>query len=62
MKYGSDLGILEHWTFDLRADFLKFQVSDRDEKVICYIVNTAEYCHETVCPTSFSRNSFVDFK
>lgn len=25
------------------------QVSDKDERVICYIVNTAEYCHETVC-------------
>ena len=24
------------------------QVSDRDERVICYIVNSAEYCHKTV--------------
>jgi hypothetical protein len=24
------------------------QTSDRDEKMICYIVNTAEYCHQTV--------------
>ncbi|EFJ16271.1 hypothetical protein SELMODRAFT_421950 [Selaginella moellendorffii] len=23
------------------------RVSDKDERVICYIVNTAEYCHET---------------
>lgn len=24
------------------------QTSDRDERVICYIVNSAEYCHKTV--------------
>lgn len=24
------------------------QVSERDERVICYIVNSAAYCHETV--------------
>jgi hypothetical protein len=24
------------------------QTSDRDERMICYIVNTAEYCHQTV--------------
>jgi hypothetical protein len=27
---------------------VQVQVSDKDERVICYIVNTAEYCHETV--------------
>lgn len=24
------------------------QTSDKDERVICYIVSTAEYCHKTV--------------
>lgn len=28
--------------------FKTFQTSDRDERIICYIVNTAEYCHKTV--------------
>ncbi|TQD69126.1 hypothetical protein C1H46_045341 [Malus baccata] len=26
----------------------QIKTSDRDEKVICYIVNSAEYCHKTV--------------
>lgn len=32
----------------LILSFCAIQVSDKDERVICYIVNTAEYCHETV--------------
>ncbi|CAN0902402.1 Vacuolar protein sorting-associated protein 53 A [Linum grandiflorum] len=28
---------------------MNFVTSDRDEKVICYIVNSAEYCRNTVC-------------
>lgn len=30
------------------AIILIMQTSDRDERVICYIVNSAEYCHKTV--------------
>jgi hypothetical protein len=26
----------------------QIKVSERDERVICYIVNSAEYCHKTV--------------
>ena len=39
------------WSFFLFF-FLK-QTSDRDERVICYIVNSAEYCHKTVSFLSF---------
>lgn len=30
------------------SESVTIQVSEKDERVICYIVNTAEYCHETV--------------
>lgn len=31
----------------LPCDYFE-QTSDRDERVMCYIVNSAEYCHKTV--------------
>ena len=34
---------------------LVLQTSDRDEKMICYIVNTAEYCHQTVSSFSLAK-------
>lgn len=33
-------------TFRLTTYFM--QTSDKDERLMCYIVNTAEYCHKTV--------------
>ena len=32
----------------INSFYSTLQTSDRDEKIICYIVNTAEYCHKTV--------------
>lgn len=51
-----------HYTFLWEATYFRYQVlicvcfffvyfkqtSDKDEKLICYIVNSAEYCHKTV--------------
>ncbi|KAF9593221.1 hypothetical protein IFM89_020716 [Coptis chinensis] len=39
---------------------LILQTSDRDEKVICYIVNTAEYCHKTSGELAENVSKFID--
>ncbi|PWA98696.1 vps53-like protein [Artemisia annua] len=31
------------------------KTSDKDERLICYIVNTAEYCHKTLCAQFFYK-------
>ena len=36
-----------YFIFCYPCDYFE-QTSDRDERVICYIVNSAEYCHKTV--------------
>ncbi|XP_024364577.1 vacuolar protein sorting-associated protein 53 A [Physcomitrium patens] len=36
------------------------KVSDKDERVICYIVNTAEYCHETAANMGENIAKLID--
>ncbi|XP_024383135.1 vacuolar protein sorting-associated protein 53 A isoform X2 [Physcomitrium patens] len=36
------------------------KVSDKDERVICYIVNTAEYCHETAANMGENVAKLID--
>ncbi|XP_031479649.1 vacuolar protein sorting-associated protein 53 A [Nymphaea colorata] len=38
----------------------QIKVSDRDERVICYIVNTAEYCHKTSGELADSIGKIID--
>ncbi|EHA8589826.1 hypothetical protein COCNU_scaffold012629G000020 [Cocos nucifera] len=34
--------------------------SDRDERMICYIVNTAEYCHKTSVELAENVSKIID--
>jgi hypothetical protein len=36
------------------------KVSDKDERVVCYIVNTAEYCHETAANMGENIAKLID--
>nr|DAD43522.1 TPA_asm: hypothetical protein HUJ06_001752 [Nelumbo nucifera] len=38
----------------------QIKTSDRDEKVICYIVNTAEYCHKTSGELAENVSKMID--
>ncbi|KAL5726353.1 HIT domain protein [Ranunculus cassubicifolius] len=38
----------------------QIRTSDRDEKVICYIVNTAEYCHKTAGELAENVSKIID--
>ncbi|CAN6465515.1 unnamed protein product [Victoria cruziana] len=38
----------------------QIKVSDRDERVVCYIVNTAEYCHKTSAELADSIGKIID--
>lgn len=38
----------------------QIKTSDRDEKIICYIVNTAEYCHKTAGELAESVSKIID--
>ncbi|PIA33326.1 hypothetical protein AQUCO_04100028v1 [Aquilegia coerulea] len=38
----------------------QIRTSDRDEKVICYIVNTAEYCHKTSGELAENVSKIID--
>lgn len=38
----------------------QIKTSDRDERVICYIVNTAEYCHETAGQLAENISKIID--
>lgn len=38
----------------------QIKTSDRDERVICYIVNTAEYCHKTAGELADNVSKIVD--
>ncbi|CAA7399818.1 unnamed protein product [Spirodela intermedia] len=38
----------------------QIKTSDRDEKVICYIVNTAEYCHKTSGELAENVSKIID--
>ncbi|KAE9594799.1 hypothetical protein Lal_00013310 [Lupinus albus] len=38
----------------------QIKTSDRDERVICYIVNSAEYCHKTAGELSESVSKIID--
>lgn len=38
----------------------QIKTSDRDEKMICYIVNTAEYCHKTAGELAESVSKIID--
>ncbi|KAI5061178.1 hypothetical protein GOP47_0023683 [Adiantum capillus-veneris] len=38
----------------------QIKTSDKDERVICYIVNTAEYCHETAGQLAENISKIID--
>ncbi|GBG82677.1 hypothetical protein CBR_g35042 [Chara braunii] len=42
------------------TDWQQVRVSEKDEKVICYIINTAEYCHETTGKLAESIAKVID--
>ena len=52
IKYRVSFSLFENYVYTfcyiLNACESFGQTSDKDEKVICYIVNSAEYCHKTV--------------
>ncbi|CAI7921791.1 unnamed protein product [Closterium sp. NIES-54] len=36
------------------------QMTEKDERVVCYIINTAEYCHETAAQLAESVANRID--
>lgn len=40
----------------------QIKTSDKDERVICYIVNTAEYCHETAGQLAENISKIIDLQ
>ncbi|KAJ7527685.1 hypothetical protein O6H91_16G066600 [Diphasiastrum complanatum] len=38
----------------------QLKISDKDERVICYIVNTAEYCYETAAQLAENMSKLID--
>eukprot|EP00250_Pteridium_aquilinum_P035828 c9974_g1_i1 orf=227-2767(+) len=40
----------------------QIRTSDKDERVICYIVNTAEYCHETAGQLAENISKIIDIQ